>query len=84
MAYYVILRCHYYGARIGPWNLCVEEGGEPATFDSRDEAIDAIYASGLKHNQYACELKILSDHDGEEDIRIERRRNSDSQSRTEG
>jgi hypothetical protein len=77
MAYYLIVRSHYYGPKSGPWHLLLEESGEPVTFASRREATAAINPNGLNHNEYACEFKLLRDgNDGA--IRVERRQNTGS------
>ena len=61
MAYYVIVRSHYYGSKSGPWRLVVEGSGELMTFASRKEANATVNSYSLSHNEYACEFQILSD-----------------------
>jgi hypothetical protein len=74
MTYYIIVRSHYYGPKVGPWHLLADHSGQPVTFASRKEAIAAINPDGISHNEYACEFKILNDGNSG-DIRIERRLN---------
>ena len=84
MSYYIIVRC-IIGAIImvpktGPWHLYLDETGGPVTFARRKEAIAAIESIRLSHNQYACDVKILTE-DSNGDICIERRLNSSSPNR---
>ncbi len=80
MRYYIIVRCHYYGPKSGPWHLYLDETGEPVTFASRKEGIAAIYSFCLSHNTYACDVKILSERHNE-NFSIERGLNSNSPNR---
>ncbi len=32
MTYYIIVRSHYYGPKVGPWHLLADQSGEPVTF----------------------------------------------------
>ncbi len=80
MPCYLIVRSHYYGPKSGPWRLLVDESGEPLTFASRKEATAAIDPDGLNHNEYACEIMVLSDGN-RAPVRIERRRNTGSPNR---
>jgi hypothetical protein len=80
MSYYIIVRCHYYGPKSGPWHLYLDETGEPLIFARRNEAIAAIDSLCLSHNEYACDVKILTEGNNE-DICIERRLNSSSPNR---
>lgn len=74
MAFYLIVRSHYYGPKTGPWHLLVDTTGEPVVFASRKEAMAAIRSESLSHNEYACEFNVVSDGNCAGG-RIERRRN---------
>jgi hypothetical protein len=80
MPCYLIVRSHYYGRKNGPWRLLVDESGEPLIFASRKEATAAIDPDGLNHNEYACEIMVLSDGNSEP-VHIERRWNTGSPNR---
>ena len=80
MSYYIIVRCHYYGPKSGPWHLYLDETGEPVSFARRKEAIAAIYSFGLSHNEYARDFKLLREGNCD-NFCMERRLNGSSPNR---